>query len=856
MQLKQALSLFLVLVLFSTSHSQELVWKRFGPAKGLCGNELYSISQDDHHNIWVSSTTGLSKFNGTHFSNFSSEDGLCGDEILQIHVGKKGELYFFSANGKICQGDPFLKTFRNIYSPDPHEVKGGFFYGFYQDDITASAFIGSRYGGLFRMDSTGVKRIPLESWNEYQFSAGKVKVDMVSIGPVGGALLDAKSHKVKKQFRFKKVLSRGLIKNQQVYGCDQWNVYIIEDGEFLDSIPHHLNSEVTFLDLLDSNKMVIGSKKGFRLLDLHSRILSPAFLSEYSISAVMLDHEKGLWATTLSNGLFYSPYPSSRYLPDLPPPQSISRSDSLVFIGHKNGVATILDPAHSTLTVPVLHGQPNMKIVQIQQHRDQWLFGLESRIVIMDSDKPLIVPLACREFEAVDSGLVFVNYLGFFFIDWLDLQGLNQIPLSGNRRQDFILEHRILAGNFKKVKVKNGKVYVSGPNGLYLFRSGRHKSIYKGAEISDFVIHDNKAFILEYTLGLVVVDLTNSQKRKEIKFGDTRYHNKIRHMGNMLWITSSTGILVIPDLVKPNESILMEQLNGFEYSFPKDALLLPDGNTLVTYENATCIFPPFQHLNQVSPPSLYVDEIRQDDLVLVDHKAINLDHDKNSLRFFLSSPSFKVLPRFEYAISDEFPKSWSSSNFSPVFPNLAPGSYKIWFRSVAGTESSSALAVQFRILPPFWATWWFRALITGVVGLLIYLFFRIRVLTYNRDLVREILAEISKKVKGTKSFTLKTIKGDFVKIYQDELLWISASNVYMDVHTSKGLFVSRIKMKELEERLKEFKGVKRIHRSYIANLSQLDGVNKNQVIIRGQRIPFSPNYKPSIQRALQSTRIR
>lgn len=68
---------------------------------GLMGNVLYAICEDDDGYIWIGGTSGLSRFDGTYFTNFSIKDGIPDNEILKLEKDKLGRIWMLGFNGKI-----------------------------------------------------------------------------------------------------------------------------------------------------------------------------------------------------------------------------------------------------------------------------------------------------------------------------------------------------------------------------------------------------------------------------------------------------------------------------------------------------------------------------------------------------------------------------------------------------------------------------------------------------------------------------------------------------------------------------------------------------------------------------------
>lgn len=86
--------------------------------------------------------------------------------------------------------------------------------------------------------------------------------------------------------------------------------------------------------------------------------------------------------------------------------------------------------------------------------------------------------------------------------------------------------------------------------------------------------------------------------------------------------------------------------------------------------------------------------------------------------------------RYQFAL-DRSGTDWSrpSDRREVQLPGLAAGSYRLVIRAVAfdGTVVSPTLLVPFEVRRPFWAEWWFIAVVIAVVASLLYAFHRTRV---------------------------------------------------------------------------------------------------------------------------------
>ena len=81
-----------ILVFFSTGYSslaQEYNYQHYDLSNGLSGLTVYSAVQDKNGYMWFGTETGLSRFDGSKFKNFTTSDGLPDNEVLKLYVDSK-----------------------------------------------------------------------------------------------------------------------------------------------------------------------------------------------------------------------------------------------------------------------------------------------------------------------------------------------------------------------------------------------------------------------------------------------------------------------------------------------------------------------------------------------------------------------------------------------------------------------------------------------------------------------------------------------------------------------------------------------------------------------------------------------
>ncbi|MEW6756186.1 MAG: FlgD immunoglobulin-like domain containing protein [Candidatus Latescibacterota bacterium] len=69
------------------------------PAAGPAGEKVNGLAEDAAGNLWVATTVGLSRFDGTNWTTFTEEDGLPGNALVDIVTDAQGSLWTVGAGG-------------------------------------------------------------------------------------------------------------------------------------------------------------------------------------------------------------------------------------------------------------------------------------------------------------------------------------------------------------------------------------------------------------------------------------------------------------------------------------------------------------------------------------------------------------------------------------------------------------------------------------------------------------------------------------------------------------------------------------------------------------------------------------
>ena len=87
---------FFCLLITATSFvkAQKPLFRHFSTDQGLSTSETYHAFQDSKGYIWISTTNGVSRFDGYTFQNFEEQDGLADNIIFETIEDYKGRIWF------------------------------------------------------------------------------------------------------------------------------------------------------------------------------------------------------------------------------------------------------------------------------------------------------------------------------------------------------------------------------------------------------------------------------------------------------------------------------------------------------------------------------------------------------------------------------------------------------------------------------------------------------------------------------------------------------------------------------------------------------------------------------------------
>ena len=84
------------------TNAQKFTYTHYSTEQGLAGSIVYCTAQDNEGFLWFGTETGLSRFDGTGFKNFTTADGLTDNTVRKIFCDSRSRIWLTLFRKSIC----------------------------------------------------------------------------------------------------------------------------------------------------------------------------------------------------------------------------------------------------------------------------------------------------------------------------------------------------------------------------------------------------------------------------------------------------------------------------------------------------------------------------------------------------------------------------------------------------------------------------------------------------------------------------------------------------------------------------------------------------------------------------------
>lgn len=781
---------FLACSALSAQRNPQPHFRNYSTQHGLPSPEVYCAFQDSQGYLWFGTDNGAARFDGYAFRTYDAQDGLTSNVVFDIYEDAKGRIWFGTMTGEafILEGDTIVPyRFNHLVQRyrGKHQSVG---LGHLGPDETAWFVL--EFLGILRIDSSGLdslitterpvsrlivevegaaKVLPnfiarryedkYEFWSEYSSRRRRVPIDFFS-----------EKGSWQKEFFYQEPCKGGFNAEKLsggqllIFSCN--HLFCLQNEELAWSIPFDILVNEIIEDETQSIWLCGHYGKGLRRyhdLEALKNGKYDLFLDGLTISNFYRDAQGGIWVATLEEGIFYCSdfqllsYDTRFGFSDDFVSSVAFKNEQVLFAGCDNGdifqVNLEGNKIEKSMANPV--GYHNYDLFYQAEADVLWSNGAcwkngrwnfpSYRIPGSNKTHKQILH-SLNKLQLNDRGeLLGCNAAGIHVIDTEELRVKFSLLYTTQYERFFALhadkQGRTWAGNARGLFEFRDSILVSPGIGHPAF----HHRVEDIDELSDSsLVFGTKGWGVVRWKGEDILQISTEDGLTSNMIEDVHVDEK-----GVLWVGTLNGLnkITFDSAGRPavRRFTVANSLPSNEISKIKSyagQLWLCTSGGLVKFheleEDTFSVAPLIQHLraNGADVPLAATQELR---------------HDNNSLEFRFLAINYRQDGRIPYRYRLSETADWQyTKNLTVNYPRLPPGAYRfeVQAQNQDGYWSPSTIHA-FAILPPWWQTWWARALAAGLALGGMFYYQRLRIARLKKE------AAIQQQIAGLERSALQ-----------------------------------------------------------------------------------------------------
>ena len=836
--------------------SQDLSYVHYSTHNGLPSNQVYDIYQDDNGFMWFATDRGIAKYDGDKFTQYDQSDGLVSSTIFRFFPQKNGDVwcstfqnkwfYFNTDDNKFIPyefNDTVVKYSKGQLNESFYLAENGTIFIGYQ---TRSGYLAvSKTGEIINaLDGPNLsphKRFDIIAYNDSSFFYYS-KSENENLTPY------------LKSFGFKK--SELLIDASETgfyhkafrmgdYFFFSNNNKLVFNYNNSSSLINEYERDIIGIGKFDNSHIWVGfTKGGLKVISLDGGEKQD-FVKDKSVTNCYKDIHGGVWISTLSDGVYHAINTEiKKYkLKDDYISFVTNGKGSNVLVGTFYGHNYEIDKHNIELVSSSIDKKPNFVVynnilssyLESKYNDNQKLFSFNydknihfeiGRISSFcdDTEKPFLVGAA--------------NSFSYYNVS------------------NGLFEESFIKNRIRSVCWSKDGVYIGTLNGLIEYDTISKELAFFSDSLLNVRIDKVKSFNDRTYIGtmgrgvLIMNDDSLFQISKKDGLSSNLVNSLFIENDSIVWVATNNGLNRIH--ISSNGVLIKQfnQDNGLADSYVND-VYIKENTIWVATRSGFCSMS--NSLFDVKLPvelNLQWGGVMNRNVFLSDSSLLNLDFNQNNLEFDYNAAYFSAKKGIDFRyklVGKEMDWNYTDSRIVN-YVLLNPGSYFIKIQaSVDGsTWADNELTKEFIIYPPFYQTIWFYLLVVLAIVVLIYLFFKIRVFTYNRDIVRELLRLLLKKVTPKSTYFLVKEQGVDVKVNSLDVLFVKSEGNYLEIVTKHKRYVIRCKIGDFFNLVPDKIEYLKINRSHIIRKDKIQAKSSKTIQIANEEFIVSRTYQKDV----------
>lgn len=755
------IAICLLLFFCLPSPAQDYNYVHYDSKDGLAGSVVYDMAQDRDGFIWFGTETGVSRFDGTQFKNFTVAEGLPDNEIIGLFVDSRNRIWMLPFSNAIC---------------------------FYQDGTIYNKHNDSV---LSRLQVTGFVRFIIENkqgeialLQDSRITIIKSNGTIQTFGEISGKVFESAAGgglNTNNNFIFS-VTQAGMLniyeyRKDSIYLINSWDVqragrYPIHFSKGLEVIFDNKRSTVEgksewgsfelpyegFLktERLNDSIIVNAWSAYIEFYNIYRQKTERTIHAGKNINDFLEDSEGSWWFSSLGSGVYRLPSTEIRNYffktnDETYPVSALAKHDDTLYVGTDSYQLWTVDlNNHKKRNRRIGKGRTPGKIVTLDRMQNgSLLAGTETGIYEVSSHKlgSFVFPSAVKSTHAHGDNLLIGTSWATYTLD----------------SKSMLIVDTLLTARNTAVWKQHDNYYIGTLDGLYVLDTDEHPrhlgtlhTALSGKISALRGTPDGTVWVGTYGYG--IIGLRNEQVVSIINADSGLTSNTCRTIytrDNILWVGTDKGLNKV-------------QFEGAQYSIKKytmaDGLasdlvsaVVQDGNMIYIGTPAGVTFFDEEKVFTNTICRLKITGIHTPKRQWTGNTdGLQFGHYENNIRIEFVGISFKSGGdiRYSYRLNG-LDDTWSETrdNFLS-FLSLPSGEYDLELTAVNkfGVQSET-LHLHFSVAKMIWEKNWFRVLVIILLAIAVWLFVRYRIRKVRQETALK--TDTARKIAELEQMALK-----------------------------------------------------------------------------------------------------